>query len=713
MLWGLAAVSIPIIIHIFNLKKTKKIEFSTLMFLKEIQQSKYKRIKLKQLLILLCRIAFIILLVLAFSRPFDKGYFGNAGEIARSSVLIILDDSFSMSTWQLDRQAIGDGGNNLDKAKEKINETLNLLDENDEVFFTTVSQINKMDRQILFKDINALRDNLNSIKTSDITKNLSEVLYFTNQIMQSASHLNKEIFLFTDGQKTFFNKPEIAANEFKLDEQTKFNIILTGSRTPNNLSVDTINTVTKIFERRKSVKLNAVISNYNNYNVANKSIILNYGNYKDEKAIDVPANSSVEVEFILIPNTSGFSGGYIELLQSEKADDEISGDNKRYFAFYVPEKVSLLLVSNSAGELEYINLALASSEELMTDSLGNKPKYFNIKQINSNELASQNLMDFDAVVLVNKPQFTNDESAKLNDYIENGGGVILYPGNSSVVENYNEVLLKKLNLPYINSTFGSGSETYKFDKIDFLHPILEGIFKNPNSKLNIESPNIKSGINLTAGENSVSIITLNNEKSFSVEYSKARGKLIMFAVSPDMAGSDYPSKNIFSPITVRSILYLANINNIKEAVTGRDYFVDLNNFQPTSDTLAIFPGINEKNFYKITIGDKGTLLNINQFLNNTSNYKIKSADKEIYELPCNFDKLESSIEILSAEDMGNFLKDVYSMEANIIKNQEVVSVSILELRTGKEMWHYSLFLALLFLTAEYLLARSFSRKEPR
>ena len=64
ILWGLFAVSIPIIIHIFNLKKTRKIEFSTLMFLKEIQETKQKRIKLKQLLILLCRIAFIIFLVL-------------------------------------------------------------------------------------------------------------------------------------------------------------------------------------------------------------------------------------------------------------------------------------------------------------------------------------------------------------------------------------------------------------------------------------------------------------------------------------------------------------------------------------------------------------------------------------------------------------------------------------------------------------------------
>src|SRR5688572_13850489 len=137
ILWALAAVSIPVIIHIFNLKRTKKIEFSTLMFLKEIQQSKYKKIKLKQLLILLCRIAFIILLVMMFAKPFTKGFLGTTGEKARSSVLIILDDSFSMQSRET-------SGNTFENAKAKVMETLNILDPNDEVFFTTVSQVNRL-----------------------------------------------------------------------------------------------------------------------------------------------------------------------------------------------------------------------------------------------------------------------------------------------------------------------------------------------------------------------------------------------------------------------------------------------------------------------------------------------------------------------------------------------------------------------------------------
>ena len=97
------------------------------------------------------------------------------------------------------------------------------------------------------------------------------------------------------------------------------------------------------------------------------------------------------------------------------------------------------------------------------------------------------------------------------------------------------------------------------------------------NNLNPESPEIKSGITLNGGENSSTIVTLLNGANFMAEYSNGKGKLIMFAVPPDMNSSDFPAKNLFSPVTIRSILYCSNINGIKPAVTGRDYFIEVNN----------------------------------------------------------------------------------------------------------------------------------------
>lgn len=702
ILWALAAVSIPIIIHIFNLKKTKKIEFSTLMFLKEIQQSKYKKIKLKQLLILLCRIAFIILLVLILARPFYRGYLGSSDEKARSSVLIILDDSFSMQSRET-------SGNSFDIAKAKINETLGILDENDEVFFTTVSRINRLERNMLYKDVNALRDTLGMLKTSDITKNMSEVMFFAKEILKSASHSYKEIYIFTDGQKSFIENPAMLNDAVKIneqikDEQTKLNIIQVSARTPNNISIDTINIITKIFEKNKQVKLKASVNNHNNFNVLNKSVSLNFGSFKDEKVIDIPANSTVDVEFALNPGSAGYAGGNIELSQNEISDDEISADNRQYFSFFVPEIINLLLVSSSSADLDYINLALSSSEELMKDSLGNSSKYFDIIRVSSTELQSQNLNNYNAVVIVNKPQFTQDESQKLKQHIESGGGVIIYPGGSSLQENYNNVLLKELDIPFINGSYGNENSQLVFDKIDFEHPIFEGIFKQGVDKKNIsvESPLIKTGMNLSTGQNAVSLITLNNEKNLLVEYTKGKGRLLLFGIPPDRSNSDYPAKNLFSPITVRSILYLSSINGIKSAVTGKDYFAEINNSSDTAEiTSAVNPNLKQSIFIS-----PNAMLNLNGYTGFTSNYTVSEKGKTLLQFAANFDKIESQTTKLDSRQIKAYMTDRMKIEANVIKPGETISASILELRTGKDIWQYFLILALIMILAEYLLSRS-------
>lgn len=703
ILWALAAVSIPILIHIFNLKKTKKIEFSTLMFLKEIQQSKYKKIKLKQLLILLCRIAFIILFVMMFAKPFYNGYLGG-GEKARSSVLIILDDSFSM-------QGRETSGDNFTLAKAKINEMLGVLDPNDEIFFTTVSQVNRFDKNILFKDINSLRDSIAAAEISDISKSMNEVLFFAKEILKTASNSYKEVYIFTDGQKSFIENASVINDGLKTDETTKLNIVLIGARTPNNLSLDTVNMVTKIFEKNKPVKIKASINNHNNFNALNKSVILTYGNFKDEKAIDIPANSTVDVEFLLTPGAAGFAGGTIELAQSEIADDEISGDNKQYFSFYTPQKVSLLLISNSAGELDYVDLALSSSEELMVDSLGNRSKYFEIRR--SNTLAGENLGNYNSVVIAGRQQFTEAEVQQVKSHVENGGGVIIYPGGSASADNYNNTLLKEMDIPFINGSFGNDNNPYRFDKLDFEHPIFEGIFKQNADKKNltVESPEIRGGWNLTTGENALSLITLSNEKNFLVEYTRGKGRLLMFAIAPDMSNSDYPTKNLFSPITVRSILYLANINNIKPAVTGNDYFIDVKLLGNISDTITVNSTRSKNSIEKVFISSPDALLNLKSSTQYTSNYMLSSGNNIVYEFPANFERRESQTVKMESTALEKYVNENLNLQANIIEPQEIISASILELRTGRDVWQYFLLAALIFLAIEYFLARSMRKSK--
>src|SRR3954463_6868420 len=94
-LFGLLAISIPIIIHLFNFQKPKKVLFTNVKFLKVVKENTSNKLKLKHLLILLSRICFIIFLVLAFAQPFIESK--NSEDLkGDQQVSLYLDNSFSM-----------------------------------------------------------------------------------------------------------------------------------------------------------------------------------------------------------------------------------------------------------------------------------------------------------------------------------------------------------------------------------------------------------------------------------------------------------------------------------------------------------------------------------------------------------------------------------------------------------------------------------------
>jgi uncharacterized membrane protein len=133
ILFGLIAASIPVVLHFLNLRKLQKIEFSTLAFLKELQKSKIKRIKLKQWLLLILRILIIACIVISFARPTVENLpLGSSS--AKTTAVIIIDNTFSMSV-------VAGNGSYFNKAKQSAKALLNIFKEEDEVVIIPVGAL--------------------------------------------------------------------------------------------------------------------------------------------------------------------------------------------------------------------------------------------------------------------------------------------------------------------------------------------------------------------------------------------------------------------------------------------------------------------------------------------------------------------------------------------------------------------------------------------
>ena len=111
-LTALAALAIPVIIHLYNFRRYKKVYFTNVRFIAEIRQESKKRSQLKHLLILLMRLLAITALVIAFAQPYLPSVLQKKNITDRQAVSIYIDNSFSM-------EALATNGKLLDIAKTK------------------------------------------------------------------------------------------------------------------------------------------------------------------------------------------------------------------------------------------------------------------------------------------------------------------------------------------------------------------------------------------------------------------------------------------------------------------------------------------------------------------------------------------------------------------------------------------------------------------
>jgi hypothetical protein len=127
--WALAAIAIPVVIHLFNFRRYKRIAFTNVRFLKEVSEETQSQQKLKHLLVLISRCLAIIFLVAAFAQPYLPGK--QVQNIGASSIVgFYLDNSFSMN-------AETEAGLTLEVAKNKVREALTAYKENDRFFLVT------------------------------------------------------------------------------------------------------------------------------------------------------------------------------------------------------------------------------------------------------------------------------------------------------------------------------------------------------------------------------------------------------------------------------------------------------------------------------------------------------------------------------------------------------------------------------------------------
>ncbi|UCB52282.1 MAG: VWA domain-containing protein [Candidatus Zixiibacteriota bacterium] len=687
-----AAVLLPLLIHIFNRQKVKEIFFSSLLFLRSLEKTRMRRVKIKEYLLLLIRTLIILLVVAAFARPAIRGGFATrVGAHAKTSVVILLDNSYSMGYETKD-------GSLFDLAKKRSKRILGQLKEGDEASLVLfASQPEPVNRQPT-RDFRNLVSHLEEeARLSASGTDVGVAIKTALDILEGSKNLNREIYLITDMDKSGW----AGVNPGSLPTPTndeKLYLVAVSPPEKQNLCIEEIDFGNQLIERGKPFEITATIVNFTSQPARDLLV----GLYLDGKRVsqtdvDIEEDGKATVKFTPTVEKAGIHTGFFEL-----GDDDLLLDNRRYFTFKIPERIEVLLVGERPRDTHHLSLAL--------NPLNAKDINKKITQMNKTALTSVDFAKYQAVVLSNLSRLTDIQLTNLESFVRKGGGAFLILGNNVDSEFYSGQLIKKLfglNLQGALEPTASVSGFFSFENVDLDHPIFQ-IYRDVEKS---QLPVIKfsSIFELPESGETRTLIRFNVGKPGLLERSLGAGKVLLLAASLDESQGDLVVHPFFVPMINRSVEYLASdLSRLDEDIlvgskVTRELNADLAGkgmelFTPEMKRIALQPSFQtDKLILKI---DQTHLPGINDIRLSTS----PSARGEVVDrFAVNIVPKDSDPERIEISEVEKRLE---GFPLFYIRPQDDIEQSILQSRFGKELWKTLLWIAAGLLAVEMFLARS-------
>lgn len=685
ILVGLIAGAIPIIIHLITRQKAKTVFFSTLRFLKELKNQEIKRLKIRQILLLILRTLIILLLVLAFARPTLKGRLSTGvSSAAQTTAVLILDNSLSMGLESNGQQL-------YDSARQRAQELESLFSAGDELFglFATagtppIFEGAKYD----FKTVSKI---IQKTTVSQSSTDLIGALVKAKELLGQSSNINKEIYLISDLQQAGFKNVENLILPLFQDQEIKVFVIPIHENQMSNLVITDVKPANQIIEKGKVFELEATVKNAGNKSERNKLVQVFIDDKRSGQAtLNIEPGNSQTIKFRIVPQKTGLITGSVLL-----EDDDLFLDNRRYFTFYVPEQINVLVIGQDPKDIRFLEMALNPSFDQASP--------IKIDNLPTNRIEFGTLKNYQVVILSNVPRVDGTLLSSIEDHVKSGGGLIVFLGNEVDLRNYNQNLNEKLSLPLFTETIGeigSRSSFLTLGKIDFSHPIFAGVFED--QKKEVESPLFYFVTRMKLKPEHEKIIEFSNGDPFLLESNAGIGKVLLFASAIDPSWSDLYIKGLFVPLLNRSVTYLAgNVNKINQNyfvhqelttdVVGVENFANFQVEKPDGKMTRVVPQIGE-GAYKIKFQDSD-LAGI---------YSLYAEDRLITRWAVNPNPDESDVTAIAT----NKLKEIIG-EGKIISipTGEALASVVTTSRYGRELWKYLIGIALFFLIIEMFLAR--------
>ena len=671
ILWGMLAITIPIIIHLISLRHTRDTEFSTLRFIKSLKHETIRHLRIKQWLLVLLRTITILCLILMFSRPLITGTLTSklAGDI-ESRAVIVVDNSASMAVHT-------DDGTLLDRAKSSLPAILKGLEGR-----TTVELYQTNPPRKLFsgsqEEGRSIMTKVKGIVQTNMTDNLWTMIDSVLQMVE-ASEPNRECFIISD----FQSAPSFTIDSLNPNSDWKYYCILQ-PKVENNISISEVSVLSQIKLPNHLVKLNTRVGNGGVTDKRNIPVELYLNDERVGQIVSQFQPSKFkDFMFQVYPGKTGIINGKIVI-----PADDFPMDNFRNFDLVIPNKIAVKVIGRSMEELFLLDLALSA--------ITGETDLLEIDRDLSDDVERLFLNDIDILLLHNPTNLSNSAIEDLQRFLMNGGGLIWFVGND-LNQTDPVVWPSLLKLPeLIKTRHLDGESFFSTSIVDENHSLFTDLNIN---NMNEELPQVFGYNEVRLQMNHTPLIKLNNGHPLLVE-SKAFGSSGFVFTSPlNLRWNDLPAKGLLVPLLHRMLILLGTKEfNVQPLLVGQDKIIDIKGENINAEWVLMTPMENEIKLIPDYTNEKLLITQTSEL----GSYHV-FADVDLFS---SFSTELSPNELPSIRIEGEKLAERLGVEqARIIQHTQHLGSELKEIRYGRSIWRLLLFIALSCLVIESILGR--------
>lgn len=556
-LLGLLAVSIPILIHLLNKFRVKRVHWAAMRFLMESIQRNQRRVKMEDLIMLLVRCLIVILLTLAFARPV---FFHSDGNVSSGTVnaVIIIDDSMSMSYSS-------NGKSNFDHAREAALKILDDLGGNSQVALYFVSDRVKELVSPPTHDLNVIRRALQSAEVSSRSSDLwPGIKSAVNELLNLDGP--GKLFVITDGQELAWrHRQEII--DLLAEEQAKisFQVVSVGDTVEPNMCVSSLRLDSSIPVVNESLRSVISVTNWSPTAASGVKVTLSVDHSAPSAETTLSAigpGQTVTVNLITHIAEPGFHS-----LTAAIPADHLTVDDRRSVAFEVLKDLHVLVVEGGSstakpedGDGFYLANAL-----LPVPATQQSQYYLKVKLGQPSDLEHP-LDAYRAVFLSNVAQLNPQAVDALAAFVKQGGGLVIFPGEKTSTEFYNTNPAMVSMLPALIGKPENITEhkVLSLQSRGFTHPLtaiwndvqngdLGSVHVNRYCPLSLVVPSDQAK---KSGQIPEVVANYANGKPAIVTQQFGKGHVILFSMPATPAWGNLPINPNFLPLVYRLVGYM-------------------------------------------------------------------------------------------------------------------------------------------------------------